>query len=895
MGPDFATDVIGDPWDMSNVEDVAIDPAQRTGWTGFGFSGGRVGGTTAAVDGAVNGTNLYLLQRAYWGSINPGRTGARYPIPSTTYTKMESARADQSPRIYWFQNDLGSPGGDVVGIRYVNPTMPTPAGNQIFVVDLTQALLGGSPWTAAPARGFALFPNSSAVGYNVQFDWVRITTSDGHPASATHVITWSGGSGTSTIQVIDAAGTTMTIATGLSGTSYSWNYGVLPPGTYTLRVIRGTSTANQVFRINNPPTLRVTDPDETGGEDFATAVLGNPWDMSDGGDVGTVFEDHLLSAWFSGGQFHGTSDGVPVAYSSDGVPVGDPIVYTLTANGTIDPNRFRYLTFRLQVDRAYDLLRGSVARVFWGSNAGPPNSGAPYDVTVSKDMLVWPGMNTYTVDLASLTTAPDGGIVTSEGAGRLWTEQPVRYFRIDPHEFAEVIDFHIDDVKLAAMDETSGGTFRIRFTGADADGDAVTVALYYDTNTNPADGRTLITASVPLATGEYVWNTAGVPVGVYYIQAVASDGRNAFATYATGPIRISSSAPAGQPAMSLDGPQNGASTGQTFEVHGWAIDRAAPSGTGIDAVHVYAYPNPGSGQAPIFLGLASTGYPRGDVGAIFGSQFTNSGYRLTASLLPGPYLIAAYAHSTVSGGFDLRTASMTVAAGPLMSIDQPAPSTGPAQPFTISGWSIDTAAGSGTGVDTLHVWAYPNPGSGAPPVFVGAAAYGASRPDVGAAYGSRYTNSGYSLLVKGLPPGPYQFVVFSHSTATGTFNAHRTLNLTVYNSPQMALDRPGAGPVGSSFTISGWAIDLAAATGTGVNAIHVWGYRNGGAAQFLGTATYGTARGDVGAAFGSSQFSPSGYSLTINSLASGTWDIVVYARSNVSGTFDNWRIVRVTR
>ena len=64
-GPDYATDVIGDAWDMSNGGDVAVDPAQRTGWSSLGFSGGRLDGITAAVGGTVNGSNVSILQRAY--------------------------------------------------------------------------------------------------------------------------------------------------------------------------------------------------------------------------------------------------------------------------------------------------------------------------------------------------------------------------------------------------------------------------------------------------------------------------------------------------------------------------------------------------------------------------------------------------------------------------------------------------------------------------------------------------------------------------------------------------------------------------------------------------------------------------------------------------------------
>ena len=57
-----------------------------------------------------------------------------------------------------------------------------------------------------------------------------------------------------------------------------------------------------------------------------------------------------------------------------------------------------------------------------------------------------------------------------------------------------------------------------------------------------------------------------------------------------------------------------------------------------------AYPNPGSGAAPLFLGGAAYGNPRGDVGNIYGAAFTNSGFALaSAGLANGTYQIIAYA------------------------------------------------------------------------------------------------------------------------------------------------------------------------------------------------------------------------------------------------------------
>ena len=83
--------------------------------------------------------------------------------------------------------------------------------------------------------------------------------------------------------------------------------------------------------------------------------------------------------------------------------------------------------------------------------------------------------------------------------------------------------------------------------------------------------------------------------------------------------------PAGQPLMALGTPSNGSSVTMPLTVSGWAVDRGAASGSGVDAVHVYAYPNPGSGKAAGFLGVATNGAARPDVATLFGGQFTNSG------------------------------------------------------------------------------------------------------------------------------------------------------------------------------------------------------------------------------------------------------------------------------
>jgi hypothetical protein len=99
------------------------------------------------------------------------------------------------------------------------------------------------------------------------------------------------------------------------------------------------------------------------------------------------------------------------------------------------------------------------------------------------------------------------------------------------------------------------------------------------------------------------------------------------------------------------------------------------------------------------------------------------------------------------------------------------------QPFTVAGWAADLDDDLGTGVDAVHVWAYPV--GGADPVFVGLAALGGNRPDVAAVYGRRFTKSGYGVTGTGLPAGDYDLAVFAWSTIRQGFAPAKTVRVTV--------------------------------------------------------------------------------------------------------------------
>jgi hypothetical protein len=112
-----------------------------------------------------------------------------------------------------------------------------------------------------------------------------------------------------------------------------------------------------------------------------------------------------------------------------------------------------------------------------------------------------------------------------------------------------------------------------------------------------------------------------------------------------------------------------------------------------------------------------------------------------------------------------------------ISVDLPRPNTTVSTAIGIGGWAFDAAAESGSGVDAIHVWAAPVSTAG-PPIFLGATTTFADRSDVGAVFGTRFTHSGFTLLVNAPPPGTWDLYVFARSTATGQFQAAPPVRVT---------------------------------------------------------------------------------------------------------------------
>jgi len=105
-----------------------------------------------------------------------------------------------------------------------------------------------------------------------------------------------------------------------------------------------------------------------------------------------------------------------------------------------------------------------------------------------------------------------------------------------------------------------------------------------------------------------------------------------------------------EPQIVIDTPRSQQDVAQPFLFGGWAADLGASVGTGITALHVWAYPL--SGGPPAFLGSTVYGGLRPDVAAVHGRQFGESGFGLNVDgLAHGHYDLAVFAWSIEKGGF----------------------------------------------------------------------------------------------------------------------------------------------------------------------------------------------------------------------------------------------------
>jgi hypothetical protein len=132
------------------------------------------------------------------------------------------------------------------------------------------------------------------------------------------------------------------------------------------------------------------------------------------------------------------------------------------------------------------------------------------------------------------------------------------------------------------------------------------------------------------------------------------------------------------------------------------------------------------------------------------------------------------------------------------------------------------------------------------------------------------------------------FFAFESTFADGVFVAAPPAQSRM----EIGLPGPGA-TVPPTFNVSGWAAMAGATVDSGFDAIHAWLLPvTGGVPIFGGATTVGVSRPDVAALFGGN-FANAGFNITVGGVPPGTYDLVVYPHSSISGTWGAPRVVRI--
>ncbi|HDZ86283.1 MAG TPA: hypothetical protein ENH57_01165 [Actinobacteria bacterium] len=503
---DYATDVLQDPWDMSNREDMthvvknfAGTSMSRGVWSGkttnrsghFWFLwGGDPGAYATKRDGAVNkiNTSRYkrLTFRMYVG------------VNSTAYRRGI---------FYWFYTrDLKSKKHLLFKLY---------PGWHTYQLDLPSSTWRGSPIS------LRLNPIDRSSTW-VKIDWIRLTNK---PGTGTNISWTDTASGNATLYYDNDAsgynGTSLGLYTSSVGANIA-NVSLdgLLGGNYYFYV-RGANGAlsgySSALTVNAPPFVKITDPDEMGGADWATRVMRNSWNMSSGGDVFKTFNTYKKS--FSRGRFTG------VNYAAN--RKNDPYFMLNLRKKTINPKIFHRLTIRYAYSGGFSLRRGTMSRIGWMTQ----RYNDPKYWQVSDDIVTYRGWNTYTIDLKKIKL----------NRGSYGWKNRITQLRFDPHEDRLSRRFYVDYVSLRADDAmNSNGSFVVRYKLYDTNNSSVNISFYRDRDKSFGNGNEVLIRSLAAAPGSrsFTWKPSRHVNGTYYIYAKANDGVNQTGYYSSGPVKI---------------------------------------------------------------------------------------------------------------------------------------------------------------------------------------------------------------------------------------------------------------------------------------------------------------------------------------------------------------------
>lgn len=502
---EYATQTFSDPWDMDNADDIAHRVIR---FSNVSMKGGVWQGVTNSAD-----SYFWFLWGGYPGAYLMLRDGERVPIDTNTYSRLSfkmyvnANEGNDKGAFYWFyRSDLKEP--QVVFYR------PKPGWN-IYTLDLN--------WAGKRPVSLRLDP-IERPNTLVKIDWIRLTNRVG----ASTNLQWTDSAKNEPTLYVDndRGGLDGAALTGISSTNRNNAQRIdldgLDPGSYYFYAQKWTGGYSNYsaggIHINRAPIVKVLEPNEQGGRDWATTYLKNPWDMNSSRDVGLRY--NIKGVNFGKGVFSAVN-----GRSSRGSRINDPYFLLNQKGKVINSSRFHRLTVRYKYSGKFSLVRGTMSRVGWTTI----RQNDPRWWQMSDDILTYDGWNTLVVDLKKIKL----------NRGNYGWRNLITRLRFDPHEDEYgARRFFVDSVSLRE-DDRLVKRFPIKFSVRDDSG-SVRVSIYADRDLVFGNGNERLITNMNTAPGmrTFSWAPSRRVKGLYWIYIKADDGANTRGYYSTGPLRV---------------------------------------------------------------------------------------------------------------------------------------------------------------------------------------------------------------------------------------------------------------------------------------------------------------------------------------------------------------------
>ena len=155
-------------------------------------------------------------------------------------------------------------------------------------------------------------------------------------------------------------------------------------------------------------------------------------------------------------------------------------------------------------------------------------------------------------------------------------------------------------------------------------------------------------SSLDPARGHFAWEPPLGFLGSFNFRFDTNDGAVDVALSV-----IDSTVGRGPVELVVDTLPDGAIVSRLLRVAGWAVDPSSVSGSGIDAIHVWATRIDTGGAVPQFLGVAALNVPRPDLAIAFGPFAGSAGFEFSRQLERGRYDVIISAWCIRTGRWEI--------------------------------------------------------------------------------------------------------------------------------------------------------------------------------------------------------------------------------------------------